>query len=115
MEFITDEAGEAAPRLAQLRPGPDQARDLGDQLSEAMRQLAALGYAHGDLSPYNVLVSEGRAVVIDVPQIVDLIANPQGSDFLLRDCRAVCTWLVRHGVPADEHDWFAALVAEAWG
>jgi len=28
-------------------------------------------------------------VIIDLPQVVDLVGNPQGLDFLVRDCRNV--------------------------
>ena len=49
-------------------------------------QLAEIGYTHGDLSAYNVLVHDGRLVLIDLPQAVDLVGNPQGFDYLRRDC-----------------------------
>ena len=44
-----------------------------------MRTLAHAGLAHGDLSPYNLLVHRGRVVAIDLPQVVDVVANPKGS------------------------------------
>ena len=77
---------------------------------------ARAGYAHGDLSPYNLLVHEGRIVMIDLPQIVDLVANPQGPDFLHRDCENVCTWFSRRGLDSVEFDHlFGDLVADALG
>ena len=42
----------------------------------ALGTLAVLGRAHGDLSPYNVLVQDGRLVLIDLPQVVDVVAAP---------------------------------------
>ena len=64
---------------------------LFEQLREAMVRLAELGWAHGDLSPYNVLLDgegdEARLVIIDWPQIVDVIGNPHGPEFLERDTR----------------------------
>lgn len=62
--------------------------------------LARAGYAHGDLSPYNLLVHADRLVLIDLPQVVDVVANPQGRDFLARDVRVVATWFVARGLPA---------------
>src|SRR4051794_24007267 len=56
LEFVGDPDGRAAPRLAQVRPDPDELASLFDQCVDAMRQLAIAGYAHGDLSPYNLLV-----------------------------------------------------------
>ena len=42
--------GTAAPRLAQVRPDPDELADLWRQLVDALTALAAAGLAHGDLS-----------------------------------------------------------------
>lgn len=101
MEFIGDPDGVAAPRLVQLRPSPDVAAELFDQLREAMIRLADAGYTHGDLSPYNVLVHDGRLVLIDLPQAVDLVGNPQGFTYLRRDCDNICTWFAARGIDAD--------------
>ena len=116
LEFIGTPEGQAAPRLAQTRPSPSELADLYQQCVAAMRLMARAGYAHGDLSPYNLLVHEGRIVMIDLPQIVDLVANPQGPDFLHRDCENVCTWFSRRGLDKVEFDQlFGDLVAEALG
>ncbi len=57
------------------------------------------GAAHGDLSPYNILATGERLVVlIDLPQLVDIVANPAGQDFLLRDCRNVTSWFRSRGL-----------------
>jgi RIO kinase 1 len=100
MEFIGSDEGVAAPRLAQLRPKPVDATDLFDQLRDALVQLADAGYTHGDLSPYNVLVHDGRLVLIDLPQAVDLVGNPQGFEFLHRDCENICSWFRARTVDA---------------
>jgi RIO kinase 1 len=101
MEFIGDADGVAAPRLAQLRPSAADAAELFVQMREVLEQLADAGYTHGDLSPYNVLVHRRRLVLIDVPQAVDLVGNPQGFSFLRRDCENICTWFRARGVAAD--------------
>jgi RIO kinase 1 len=101
MEFIGSPAGVAAPRLAQLRPAPDELADLWHQMRDALAVLAAAGYAHGDLSVYNALVHEGRLVLIDLPQAVDLVGNPQGFAYLRRDCGNICAWFVARGIDAD--------------
>ncbi len=110
MEFVSVD-GEAAPRLAQTRPRGDLLRSYFDQLRDAMTALARAGIAHGDLSPYNVLAAGDRLVVIDLPQVVDIVANPTGMDFLMRDCHNVCRWFVSRGLDVDEHDLFAELLA----
>ena len=113
MELVTDD-GVPAPRLAQTRPEPDLLVCYLDQLRAAMSGLARLGVAHGDLSAYNVLAAGDRLVVIDLPQAVDVVANPAGMDFLMRDCRNVAAWFTARGLPVDEGELFADLVAAAF-
>ena len=104
LEFVGDPDGTAAPRLAQLRPDADELRALWTQLVEALAVLARAGLAHGDLSPYNVLVHRGRLVLIDLPQVVDVVANPQGPAFLARDVANVATWFRSRGLGLDGGD-----------
>lgn len=113
MEFI-GEGRTAAPRLAQARLAPAQCEDAFAQVAQILTDFARAGFAHGDLSPYNLLVHDGRVVVIDLPQIIDLAANPAGMDFLHRDVVNVCTWFARRGVAADAEALFAELVAQLW-
>jgi RIO kinase 1 len=112
MEFVAVD-GEAAPRLAQTRPRGDLLVSYYDQVRGAMAELARHGVAHGDLSPYNILAAGDRLVIIDLPQAVDIVANPTGMDFLMRDCHNVCTWFAARGLDVDEHDLFADLLAGA--
>src|ERR1700733_7786882 len=114
LEFIGDADGTGAPRLAETRPGPADLAGLWDQLVEAMATLAGAGLAHGDLSAYNLLVHHGRLVMIDLPQVVDVIANPNGRGFLERDAKNVGTWFAKAGHPgADPEELGRLLVAEA--
>ena len=112
MEFIGDGA-QAAPRLAQTRPDPALLADLFEQVRGAMSELALRGWTHGDLSPYNVLLHGDRLVIIDWPQIVDVIGNPRGPEFLQRDCHNMCAWFVSRGLAVDEEDLFGDLMAAA--
>ncbi len=114
MEFITLDDGRGAPRLAQLRPDRVLLASYWEQLTDAMRVLARLGLSHGDLSAFNLLAVDERLVIIDLPQAVDLIANPQGLEFLARDCRNVATWFTARGLAADAEALFGELVAYAW-
>jgi RIO kinase 1 len=114
LEFVGDPgSGEAAPRLAQTRPDPGALADLWEQAVDAMTALAGEGLAHGDLSAYNLLVHAGRLVMIDLPQVVDVVANPQGAAFLARDARNVAGWFTARGLPVDAGDLAAALLNEA--
>ncbi len=101
LEFVGSPDGAAAPRLAQLRPDPDELCDLWHQLVDALLGLARHGLAHGDLSAYNLLVHDGRLVLIDLPQVVDVVGNPRGPEFLARDVARVGDWFVARGLPPD--------------
>ncbi|WP_231747549.1 serine protein kinase RIO [Auraticoccus cholistanensis] len=115
MELVAHD-GEVAPRLAATRPAADLLAELWEQLEQAMTAMTRAGLVHGDLSPYNLLLAGERLVVIDVPQLVDLVANPQGMDLLHRDCRNVASWFVRRGYggPDSADELFARLLASAW-
>jgi RIO kinase 1 len=114
LEFIGDwETGEAAPRLAQIRADQAGLEDLWRQMVDALSVLARAQVAHGDLSPYNLLVHNGRLVLIDLPQIVDVIANPQGGDFIARDVRNVAAWFTSRGLTIDPDDLIERLLYES--
>jgi RIO kinase 1 len=98
IEFIGEPDGTAAPRLAETRPHGSELADLWDQLVQGLVTLARLGLAHGDMSAYNLLVHRGRLVMIDLPQVVDVIANPGGSGFLDRDAANVARWFTARGL-----------------
>jgi RIO kinase 1 len=104
LEYLDEADGQAAPRLAQLRPGPAQLRALWNQLVDALLILVGDGLAHGDLSPFNLLVHRGRLVLIDLPQAVDIVANPQGRKFLARDVQIVTEWFTARGLPQQVAD-----------
>jgi RIO kinase 1 len=110
MEFIGS-GTTAAPRLAQVRTSGPELRQLLEQVIDIMTAFATAGLAHGDLSPYNLLVHEGRVVVIDLPQIVEVVSNPLGMDFLHRDCVNIATWFTRYGAEVDAEELFGDLVA----
>jgi RIO kinase 1 len=98
LEFIGSPDGIAAPRLAETRPEPAELAGLWDQLVQALVALARDGLAHGDLSAYNLLVHDDRLVMIDLPQVVDVIANPRGAFFLTRDAENISRWFTAHGL-----------------
>lgn len=113
MEWITHD-GDTAPRLAQVRPEPSVVQGFYDQLRDALLKLVQAGLVHGDLSPYNTLAQGDRLVIIDLPQMVDLVANPRGLDLLLRDCANMAGWFGSRGLGVDEHELFADLMAHAF-
>ena len=112
MEFIGEPDGTAAPRLAVFNATTSVFVELWHDLVASLEVLAQAGLTHGDLSPYNVLVDEKGCVVIDLPQVVDLVANPQGEEFLRRDCRNIADFFARRGVLAADADNLALHLAD---
>ena len=86
LELIGTDGAAGAP-ARRGRPRPDELAPLWEQCIDVLCAVGAAGYTHGDLSAFNVLVDDGRIVLIDLPQIVDIVINPQGREFLARDCR----------------------------
>jgi RIO kinase 1 len=89
MELVTDEHGDAAPRLNDVAFSPDDARKHhATLLVEVMRMLCA-GVVHGDLSEFNILLGHDEGVdgpvIIDLPQAVDAAGNNHAKRMLLRD------------------------------
>ncbi|MTD13708.1 serine/threonine protein kinase [Nakamurella sp. YIM 132087] len=111
MEFIGGPDGAAAPRLADHDGDTQDFTELWHDLVASLEVLAEDGLTHGDLSQYNVLVHEDRCVLIDLPQTVDLVANPQGRTFLERDCAVIAQFFARRGVQAADGELLALHLA----
>ena len=89
MELVTDEHGDAAPRLNDVAFTPAQAlQHHATLLKEVVRMLGA-GVVHGDLSEFNVLLGHADGVdgpvIIDLPQAIDAAGNNHAQRMLLRD------------------------------
>ena len=114
LQYVGDEGG-AAPQLARARLDREQVHEAWTQMVDGLATITAAGFAHGDLSAFNLLWWQGRLWFIDFPQAIDLAANPQGLSFLHRDVVNVCDWFARHGLERDPEVVFADLVALAYG
>jgi RIO kinase 1 len=85
MELVSDEQGEPAPRLNDLKLTEEQAREFHAMLIRQVVLMLCAGIVHGDLSEYNILVDSKGPVIIDLPQAVDAAANNNASRMLERD------------------------------
>ena len=85
MELVTDEHGDAAPRLNDVVLTRELARiHHAALLVEVLRMLCA-GVVHGDLSEFNILLAVDGPVIIDLPQAIDAAGNNHAERMLLRD------------------------------
>jgi RIO kinase 1 len=85
MELVTDDSGNAAPRLNDLALSAAQARDYHRTLITQVVRMLCAGIVHGDLSEYNVLVGSNGPVIIDLPQAVDAAGNNSAGMLFQRD------------------------------
>lgn len=85
MELVTDEYGEAAPRLNDVLLSEEAARAHHGMLLEQLVRMLSAGIIHGDLSEFNILMAADGPVIIDLPQAVDAAGNNHAKRMLLRD------------------------------
>jgi RIO kinase 1 len=85
MELVTDENGDAAPRLNDVMFTPEQARAHHAMLLLQVVRMLCAGVVHGDLSEFNILLGADGPVIIDLPQAVDAAGNNHAQRMLLRD------------------------------
>jgi RIO kinase 1 len=85
MELVTDAAGYPAPRLGELDPSAETAREYHRFLIEQIVRMLSIGLIHGDLSEFNVLVDTDGPVIIDLPQAVNATGNNSALAMLERD------------------------------
>ena len=76
MELVTDDEGNAAPRLndVEFTRRARRASYHRALIREVVRMLCA-GVVHGDLTEFNILLGGDGPVIIDLPQAVDAAGN----------------------------------------
>lgn len=95
MELVTDDDGNAAPRLNDLALTAEQAREYHRTLIRQVVRMLCAGIVHGDLSEYNVLVGSEGPVIIDLPQAVDAASNNNAASMLERDVARLAAYFGR--------------------
>ncbi|MES2384836.1 MAG: PA4780 family RIO1-like protein kinase [Pseudomonadota bacterium] len=89
MELVTDERGDAAPRLNDVLLTREQALAHHAMLIRQVVRMLCAGVVHGDLSEFNILLGHQDGVdgpvIIDLPQAIDAAGNNHAARMLLRD------------------------------
>ncbi len=96
MELITDDEGQAAPRLNDVSMSSEQALEDHAIMMQYVMRMLCIGLIHGDLSEFNVLVDEYGPVIIDLPQVVDASANNQAKWMLERDVNNISAYYAQY-------------------
>jgi len=102
MEFIGDEDGTPAPRIADLKMEKTQAEEAFRQAVLNLKLIVKSGRVHGDYSAFNILWHNEKAIIIDFPQVIEFENNPNANAFLERDIRSLCKSFKKQRVTADE-------------
>lgn len=114
MEFIGDEDG-PAPRLFEAKLTPGEAGEAFDQAVQNLGLMVRAGRVHGDYSTFNLLWWEGKVVVIDFPQVVELDRNPWAEMILQRDVSGLCRTFGHLGHRADPREVLCRVMQIARG
>lgn len=109
MEYIGNE-DDAAPQLLRVSLDAAEAQRVFDRLLWNVELWLSRDVVHADLSAYNILYWEDRAIVIDFPQSVDARTNPNARELLARDLAHLCRHFARYGVEEDAAD----LTEDLW-
>jgi RIO kinase 1 len=92
MELVTDETGNAAPRLNDVTFTAVDARKHHHTLIKEVVRMLCAGIVHGDLSEFNILLGSDGPVIIDLPQAVDASGNNHAREMLERDVNNLATF-----------------------
>lgn len=103
MEFIGDEDGNPAKPL--IKDYPEDGEDFYNQVKKYMLKLHKSKIVHGDLSEYNILNKDGKAIIIDVSQSTGQ-KNFNYYEYLRRDCKNVARFFRKLGVETTEDDLY---------
>ncbi len=95
MELLTDADGNAAPRLNDVTLDEATALAFHATLLQQVVLMLCAGVIHGDLSEFNILVTEHGPVNIDLPQAVDVAGNTGAAEMLLRDVANLASYFSR--------------------
>ena len=101
MRFVGDADGTPAPRLSDAGLEGERLGDAWRQIQDAVVAMLEAGVVHGDLSAWNVLWHDGRAIVIDVPQAVEIAWSKHAATLFERDVRSLVGSLRGMGLDLD--------------
>jgi RIO kinase 1 len=96
MDLVTDESGNAAPRLNDVELSEQQALNYHAQLVRQVVLMLCAGVIHGDLSEFNILVDADGPVIIDLPQAIDAASNTEAAVLLERDVNNLASYFSQY-------------------
>jgi RIO kinase 1 len=100
-----------APTLNQVTLEAAEAPGVFDRLVHDLEIMLACSRVHSDLSAYNILYWEGQFKIIDFPQAVDPLRNPDAPALFVRDVERLCQYFARYHLVRDAY----VLANDLWG
>ena len=100
MEYF-GEWGQVAPHLHNVRLEPWEVGPIFTQILDNLEIMLDKDRVHGDLSAYNILYWDGKVQIIDFPQAVDPMDNPDAFALFSRDLERVYAYFTPYGVRCD--------------
>lgn len=100
MEYLGD-VNDPAPNLNSVVLSQRAARVMFKRLLWHVELMLKHNRIHSDLSAYNILYWQGKAVLIDFPQAVVALKNPHAFDLLQRDIERLCQYFERYDIRAN--------------
>lgn len=112
--LVMTQIGEESPAQKIKDDIPKQPQRFFAEVVEEIKKLYRFGYAHSDLSKFNILNLDQHPVFIDVSQMLPMNA-PHAYEYLRRDIANVADFFRRLGVRIDEEKLFKEVVAVGTG
>jgi RIO kinase 1 len=109
MDFIGDEMM-SAPTLNGIDLAPVEARTLFERVLHNLELMLAQERVHADLSAYNILYWDGEITLIDFPQAINPLKNPNAYPIFQRDVMRICEYFASQGIKSDP----AKLAEDLW-
>ena len=100
MDFVGD-AQMGAPTLNEVSLDSSEAQILFERVIHNLEIMLAHRRVHGDFSAYNILYWEGEITLIDFPQAINPLKNPNAYPIFQRDIVRICEYFQAQGVQSN--------------
>src|SRR3989338_2305643 len=108
--LVMTQVGDSAPAQKVKDDIPKKPLQFFNEIVDGIKKLYHFGYAHSDLSKFNILNLEQHPVFIDFSQMLPMNA-PSAYDYLRRDVENVSDFFIRLGVKIDVDKVYKEIVA----
>lgn len=109
MDYIGDDLM-AAPTLNGVRLAEKEGQVLFERIIFNLDLMLSHQRVHGDLSAYNILYWDGKITLIDFPQAINPIRNPNAFFIFQGDVTRICEYFIAHQIKIDPTE----LAVDLW-